>query len=225
MSVHDGHRQRLKKQYAEHGLESFTDIQILELLLFYVIPRRDTNPIAHSLLERFGSLSGVLEAPTSEIAKVEGMGESTAVFLHLVMDVSRSYMIDRAARVQILPTLESCAEYLVPQFFGRTVETVFLLCLDAKCKVLSCRQIAEGNVNTTGISVRKVVEHALMANASAVVLAHNHPGGVAIPSREDIQTTRYVASALRAVEVNLVDHVIVADDDYVSLIQSGYRFD
>lgn len=225
MSVHEGHRQRLKNQYANHGLEGFTDIQILELLLFYVIPRRDTNPVAHNLLNRFGSLSAVLDAPVSEIAKVEGMGESAAQFLHLVMDVSACYQTDRVAKVQILPTLESCAEYLVPFFFGRKVETVYLLCLDGKCKVLSCCQIAEGNVNTTGISVRKVVEQALIANASAVVLAHNHPGGVAIPSREDIQTTHYIASALRAVDISFVDHVIVAEDDYVSLIQSGYRFD
>lgn len=225
MSVHSGHRERMKERFLTEGLDQFTDIQVLELLLFYCIPRKDTNPIAHALLDYFGSLSQVLEAPVEELQKVDGIGENAAVFLKLVTQVGRFYLTDRVSRVKILPTLESCAEYLKPCFFSRNVEMVFLLCLDAKCKVLSCRKIAEGNVNSTGISVRKIVETALSVNASSVVLAHNHPGGLAIPSNEDIVTTGRVAAALRAVDVRLVDHVIVADDDYVSMVQSGYRFE
>lgn len=99
---------------------------------------------------------------------------------------------------------------------------VYLLCLDAKCKLLTCRKIAEGNVNSTSLSIRKIVETALLANASSVLLAHNHPGGMAIPSYEDIATTRNVVSALRAVDVRFVDHLIFCEDDYVSLVQSGY---
>lgn len=222
MSVHDGHRARMRARFLQEGLDQFTDIQVLELMLFYCIPRKDTNPIAHALLERFGSLSQVLEAPLEDLCDVEGITENAAVLLQLVTHVGRYYLTDRAARVKILPTLESCAAYIVPFFYGRKHETVFLLCLDAKCKVLSCRKIAEGNVNATGISIRKIVETALGANASSVVLAHNHPGGLAIPSMEDIQTTRQVFSALQAVEVHMVDHIIVADDDYVSMVQSGY---
>jgi DNA repair protein RadC len=113
----------------------------------------------------------------------------------------------------------------MPFFFGRRNETVFLLCLDAKCKVLCCREIGEGSINYAGISVRKVVETALGVSATSVVLAHNHPSGVAVPSGEDIQTTRRIAAALSAVEIHLADHIIVADNDCVSLVQSGYRFD
>ena len=105
------------------------------------------------------------------------------------------------------------------------METVFLLCLDAKCKVLCCREIGQGSVNSAGISVRKIVEVALGANATTVVLAHNHPSGLALPSAEDIQTTRRVAAALKAVEVHLADHIVVADGDYVSMVQSGYRLE
>ena len=155
---------------------------------------------------------------------MEGIGENTAVFLRLVTQVGRYYLTDRASKAKVLPTLESCAQYLQTFFFGRNVETVYLLCLDAKCKMLCCKKISEGDVNSTSLSVRKVVETALNTNASSVVLAHNHPGGMAIPSNEDIQTTRRIAAALQAVDVHFIDHILVTDDDYVSLLQSGYSF-
>lgn len=225
MSIHDGHRERMKKRFLEEGLDSFTQIQALELLLFYCIPQKDTNPLAHALLDRFGSLSQVLEAPVEELRKVPGVGAHTATFLHLITEAGRFYLVNRSSQESILPSLESCAEYMLPFFFGRKVETVFLLCLDAKCKVLCCKEIGEGSVNAAGISVRRVVETALNAGATTVVLAHNHPSGLALPSAEDIQTTRRVAMALSAVEIHLADHIVVADGDYVSMVQSGHRFD
>lgn len=225
LSIHAGHRQRLKERFLKEGLDNFTDIQVLELALFYCIPQKDTNPIAHALLDHFGSLSQVLEASPEELQKVKGIGENTATFLNLITQIGRYYLVDRVQRVEILPTIEKCGAYLVPRFFGRKVETVFLLCLDAKCKVLCCKEVGEGSVNSAGISVRRIVETALGANATSVVLAHNHPSGMALPSAEDIQTTRRVAAALAAVEVTLVDHIVVADDDFVSMVQSGYRFD
>ena len=224
-SIHTGHRQRLKERFLTEGLDHFTDIQVLELALFYCIPQKDTNPIAHELLNHFGSLSQVLEASPAELQKVKGIGENTATFLHLITQISRYYLVDRVQRVEILPTIEACGRYLVPRFFGRKVETVFLLCLDAKCKVLCCKEVGEGSVNSAGISVRRIVETALAANATSVVLAHNHPSGMALPSAEDIQTTRRVAAALNTVEILLADHIVVADDDFVSMVQSGYRFD
>ena len=225
MSIHDGHRQRLKNQFLRSGLDGFSEVQALELLLFYCIPRKDTNPIAHALLDRFGSLAQVLEAPVEELMQVENVGEQAATFLHLVTEVGRYYMVNRNSQVKILPSLEACAQYLVPHFYGRRNEAVFLLCLDAKCKVLSCREIGEGSVNSTGISVRKVMECALAVNATTVVLAHNHPSGVAIPSGDDVLTTRRIAAALAAVDIHLADHIVVADGDYVSMAQSGCRLD
>jgi len=224
-SIHKGHRERLKQRFLEEGLDNFTDIQALELLLFYSIQRKDTNPVAHALLERFGSLSRVMEAPIEELQKVPQITEHSAVLLKLVTELARYYQVDSAQRVEILTTLDECGRYLVPRFFGRIKETVFLLCLDAKCKVLCCKEIGEGSVNSASISVRKVVETALAANATTVVLAHNHPSGIAVPSNEDIQTTRRIAAALYAVEIHLADHIVVADGDYVSMVQSGYRFD
>ena len=222
--MHEGHRARVKKRFLEEGLDHFSDIQALELLLFYAIPRVDTNPIAHRLLDHFGSLSQVLEASPEELCKIPGVGENGALLLNLIPQMGRFYMTDRAKSATVLTSLEQCAEYLVPRFFGRKVETVFLLCLDAKCKVLCCKELGEGSVNSTGISIRRVVETALGVNASSVVLAHNHPSGLAVPSAEDIQTTRRIAMALQAVEISLVDHIIVADDDYVSIAMSDERF-
>lgn len=224
-SVHKGHRERLKARFLETGLDSFTDVQALELLLFYAIPQKDTNPIAHALLDRFGSLSQVLDAPLEALKKVPGISDHSASLLRLVTELARFYQVDSAQRTEVLTSLDACGRYLVPRFFGRKVETVFLLCLDAKCKVLCCREIGEGSVNAASISVRKVVEAALSANATSVVLAHNHPSGVALPSADDVQTTRRIAAALSAVEVKLIDHIVVAEGDFISMVQSGYRFD
>ena len=222
---HAGHRNRVKQEFLSRGLEGWPGHRVLELLLFYAIPRRDTNPIAHALLEHFGSLSRVLEAPIEELQKVPQITEHSAVLLKLVTELARYYQVDSAQQTEILTTLDACGKYLVPRFFGRTKETVFLLCLDAKCKVLCCKELGEGSVNSASISVRKVVETALSANATTVVLAHNHPSGIAVPSNEDIQTTRRIAAALNAVEIYLADHIVVADGDYVSMVQSGCRFD
>lgn len=224
MSIHDGHRRRLKERFRAEGLDHFEEHQVLELLLFYCIPRQDTNPIAHALLERFGSLSQVLEAPAEELEKVPGIGSNAATFLALTTAVGRYYLVNRSMQTVILSTIEQCGQYLVPFFYGRRNETVYLLCLDAKCKVLCCKEVGEGSVNSAGVPIRKIVETALGANATTVVLAHNHPSGLAIPSGDDISTTRRVAAALDVVEIGLADHIIVADDDFVSLAQSGvYR--
>ena len=222
MSIHDGHRQRMRERFLAEGLDNFSDIQVLELLLFYAVPRQDTNPIAHALLERFGTLAQVLETPVTELEKVKGVGHNAAVLLNLSTELGRRYQVSRMMQTRILASVEECGKYLVPRFFGRRNETVFILCLDAKCKVLGCVEVGEGSVNSAGVPVRRIVETALAYNATTVILAHNHPSGLALPSGEDVQTTHRVAAALNAVEISLADHIVVADDDFVSIVQSGY---
>ncbi len=221
MSIHTGHRQRLKDRFRREGLDNFDELYVLELLLYYCIPQKDTNPIAHRLLDHFGSLTGVLEASPAELEKVEGIGANAATFLTLITEVGRYYQVKRQKQGQILGTIDQCGRYLEPFFFGREVETVYLLCLDAKSKVLCCKKVGEGSVNSANVPIRRIVEIALGVNATSVVLAHNHPGGLALPSAEDIQTTHRVAAALEAVEIVLADHIIVANEDYVSLAQSN----
>ena len=225
MSIHDGHRSRMKERFLREGLDHFSDFQVLEILLFYAIPRKDTNPIAHALMEHFGSLPQVLEAPVDELCKVPGVTENAATLLSLTTAAGRMYQIRRSEQVQILDTITKCGDYLKHFFFGRRNEMVYLLCLDAKCKVLCCRKVGEGSVNSANVPARRVMEIALGANATSVVLAHNHPSGLAIPSADDIATTRALASTLSSVDIQLVDHIVVADDDYVSMVQSGCVFD
>lgn len=222
MAVHDGHRERLKERFRSEGLDGFTEVQVLELLLFYSVPRKDTNEIAHALLENFGTLAQVLDANPADLEKVPGMGSSSALFLKLLSAAGRRYQISRTESASILRTIEQCGAYLQPRFFGRKHEAVFLLCMDAKCKVLTCKQVGEGSVNSAGVPIRRIVETALSANATMVVLAHNHPSGLALPSADDIQTTKRLAVALDTVEITLIDHLVFSDDDYVSMAQSGY---
>ena len=222
MNVHDGHRERTKKRFTQHGLDNFNDIGVLELLLFYAMPRQDVNPLAHALLDSFGSLSAVFDAPLDELMRVPGVGESTAALIKLIPQTARRYLISRAGASEILNTSAKAGEYLIPYFFSERDEAVFLVCLDAKCKVLGCKLMFRGDVNTAGVNVRKIVEAALLYNATNVILAHNHTDGIALPSIEDKETTRKLAAALRAVDITLQDHIIVADDDYVSLADNGF---
>ena len=222
MSIHDGHRQRLKERFLKEGLDNFNELQVLELLLFYCIPRQDTNPVAHALLNRFGTLAQVLEAPAAELMKVPGVGEGTATFLPLLSSFCRYYLVHRTSSNVVLNTIEQCGNYLLPFFCGRRNEVVYLLCLDAKCKVLSCKEVGEGSVNSASVPIRRIVEMALADNATSVVLAHNHPSGMALPSGEDQLTTRRLALSLSTVDIELVDHLVIADDDFVSLRQSGW---
>ncbi len=221
MGIHDGHRERLKSQFAKGGLDALSDVQTLELLLFYTIPRKDVNPLAHELLSRFGSLTGVLEAPMEELSQVPGVSENTALHLHLVPQAARRYMTDSAGRVRQLNTIERVGEYLLPRFFAERDEVVYLLCLDAKCSPIGLRLISRGSVNSASVPARKVVSEALSCNATSVVLAHNHPSGVALPSAEDRAVTENIFRALDAVNILLADHLIIAGSDYVSLAADG----
>ena len=222
MGMHDGHRERMWERYFREGLDSFSDIQVLEMLLFFTLPREDTNPIAHKLLDHFGSLYQVLEAPVEELRKIKGIGEKSARLIHFTTSLGRYYMVNRAMQEKFLTTIDKCGEYLVPFFRARNNETVYLLCLDAKCKLLCCRQICEGSVNSASVSPRSVMEVVLSVNATTAILAHNHPSGIAVPSAEDVRTTYRIGNALAAVDISLADHIIVADGDFTSMVQSGY---
>jgi len=221
MDIHSGHRQRMKQRFLEHGLDNFDDHSILELLLFYALPRRDVNPIAHALLDRFGSLDAVVSAPVEALTAVEGVGENAAVLLRLVPQVSRRCMISDLSGMVILNTSEKAGAYLIPFFAHQRSEVVFAVFLDAKYKVLHCRRIVEGDVNSAELSPRRVVEAALAHNASALILAHNHTSGIALPSSDDQRTTERLRAALEAVDIQLVDHIVVAGDDFVSMADSG----
>lgn len=221
MGMHDGHRERMKQRFLEYGLDSFADHNVLELLLFFAVPRRDTNPLAHALLNRFGSLEAVLEADVAELKKVPGIGDSAAALIHLVPQISKRYFVNKGQHDQILNSTAAAGRYLVPRFFYERSEVVYVLCLDAKRKVLCCKEISRGEVNTAEVSIRKIVEVALSHNATSVILAHNHTSGVAIPSVEDEAVTKQIRTALNCVGIALTDHIVVGGEDFVSMAESG----
>ena len=220
-NFHEGHRQRLKKRFMEHGLDSFDDHHVLEILLFFSVPRRDTNQLAHQLINYFGSLENVFEAPADELSKVPGIGEASITLLKLIPEVSRRYIIDKSKRDLFLDSSKKAGDYLVPRYMYERDEVVYIICLDSKSKVLCCKELFRGIPNSTEISIRKIAELALAKNATRVILSHNHTSGIALPSIEDELTTKRVKSALNAMGIILADHIIVADDDFVSMADSG----
>ena len=220
MGVHDGHREKMRRRFLETGLDSFAEHEALELLLFYAIPRRDTNALAHQLMDHFGSLDAVLSAPVEELMRMDGIGENAAVLLKLVPRVVQKAKL-AANKETIINSTEKAGDYLLERFCGEKNEVIYQLCLDRKGKLLSCRRLNEGGADSSELNIRRLVENALLVSASAVILSHNHPSGIALPSSEDYATTERVQAALNMVGVALVDHIIVADDDFVSMADSG----
>ncbi len=221
MSLHDGHRARLKKRFLEYGAEGIDDVNLLELLLFFALPRVDTNETAHELLARFGTIDGVLEASADELRATPGVGESATVLLKLIPTLAKRYLAAKNSIGSILASTEDAGDFLLPRFLGERDETVLLVCMDTKMKVVSCRKIASGDVSVAHLSIRKVVEQALAQNAPYVILAHNHIGGFALPSVEDVNATLQLRDALSLVGVTLIDHIVVSGDDFVSMKDDG----
>ena len=199
MGIHDGHRDKMRRRFLSGGLEPFADHEALELLLYYAIPRRDTNPIAHALMERYGSLSAVLSAPPEDLEKVEGIGRSAAVLIKLVPRLYQKARLADAAQETVLNSSERAGAYLIERFSGETHEVVYLLCLDRKGKLLSCKRMGEGGIASAGLDIRKLLETALLTSASAVILSHNHPSGVALPSADDFTATERAKTALESI--------------------------
>lgn len=222
MGVHYGHRERMKQEFLQGGLAHFSEPRVLELLLFYSRLQGDVNPLAHRLLDTFGSLAGVLDAPPEALAKVPGVGENTVVLLKLLPAIAARYLASRANAEMILSDSASLHELFLPYFFGARNEMSYLACFDSKLKLLGVKKISEGSPNANEISIRKISTEALALNATVVVLAHNHPSGLATPSEEDIFTTRYIQDSLRPLGITLYDHVILADGEMVSLKDSRY---
>ena len=221
-NLHAGHREKMKKRFLKHGLDSFEPHNVLELLLFYAIPRKDTNVIAHRLIKRFGSISAVMDAPIEELQKVEGVGENAATLIKLIPQLSRLYLEGLNKSNKLLDSADKIGDYLLPKFVGMTVEGVYLLCLDNRGHLLYEGAISSGGtVNASSVTLRTIVEAAIRCQATAVVIAHNHPKGFAIQSEADLAATHEIAKHLKAIGVELKDHIIVAANDYVSLAQSG----
>lgn len=220
-NIHNGHRERMKKQFIENDLDNFLPHQVLELLLFYAIPRRDTNPMAHKLLNEFGSISSILDAPIEMLMK-EGLSESSAVLLKLIPSLSRVYLVDKHKNRDKIVLEEDIFEYMSSKFIGIAEEVVILLLMDAKGKEVYSGIVRRGSVNSVDLYMRGIMNLCLNYNANSAILAHNHPSGVAFPSKADLETTEMVSDSLKVINVKLLDHIIVADGNCVSLRKEGF---
>ena len=221
MEMHDGHRGRLRERYIDYGLDNFNDLNVLELLLFYAIPRRDTNTLAHALLEEFGSLDAVFEASPQALEAVPGIGAHAATLLRLVPEIARRCAIAKTRSIRSFSCSADAARYLLPRLGHEKTEKALLLCLNPQKQLISCVELASGVVDSVSFNVRLVVETALRVRASSVILAHNHPSGNPHPSRDDERLTRKAREALQLVDILLDDHLIIGGHSYFSFADSG----
>ena len=221
---HKNHRSRLKKRFLNSGLDNFEPHQVLEMLLFFAIPQGDTNPTAHRLIDTFGSLNQVLDADFDDLLQVPGIGEHAATLIKFMTPAFRYYSEHADLAAMPFNSPDNVGDYLLGCYSGYTEEVISLLSLDSNCRILSYDIIGKGDVRTVSISTRKLVETVLSTKASCAVLCHNHPGGNALPSSEDLAATMRVAKTLSELGITLVDHFILCEGDYISLYQTeNYR--
>jgi DNA repair protein RadC len=220
-NIHGGHRQRVKQSFLESGFNGFSDINKLEMLLFYSIPRKDTNVIAHNLINEFGSISAVFDASPEMLMKVKGVTPNTATLISMMRELFNTYENSKLDSSKIvLDNAEKISEYCVSKFIGKTDEHLYALLLDNNLSLINCALISSGTPNTSNIHIRKIVEQVVASNATSVIVCHNHPNGVAAPSSDDLYTTKQISDALKYLNVKLIDHVIVAGRDSISLAAS-----
>ena len=219
-TIHTGHRGRVKEEFLTRGIEGWPDHRVLELILFYAIPQGDVNPLAHELIDRFGSLSGALDALPEELMKVKGMGEHSAAMLKLFPAVLGRYLEGRTGPGRLIHTAAKAGHVLAPYLYGARNEMVYILCLDAKEKLLGVRKLSEGTIGSSDVTIRRAAEECLALRATFCYPAHNHVSGVALPSPEDLNTTQVIRAALEPLGVRLVDHLVFVDGDLVSIRES-----
>ena len=211
-----GHRQRLKTKFKDAGFDGFADYEILEYVLTFAIARKDTKQLAKELIKVFGSIKQVFDADTEDLKKVKGVSEHTALLISFCAGFAKFYAYMDIKEGAALASPEAVADYLISELGGEKTEKFYAVLLNSGNKVVECLEIEKGTVNKSVVFPRKVAQAALRYNASAVIIAHNHPGGTLKPSQNDIDATVSVKNALHAVDVSLLDHIIVAGKNYLS---------
>jgi len=220
-NIHAGHRERVRERFMEEGLDGFKDHEILELLLYYCVRRRDTNALAHRRLKEYGTLHDLLEAHPRDIARRCKVSLNTATLISLCVPLARRYMNGKWGERPVLNSSFKAGEYAMTLFAGRIYEAFFAICLDSQNKVNHAALVHEGTINEAPVYPRLIVETALRHKASSVILAHNHPGGSLKPSVADIEVTKKIYAALKSISINVVDHIIVAGQNYISFAEQG----
>ncbi len=222
-SLHANHRERMRERAGKFGYESFSDHEILEMFLYASQPRGDTNELAHRLIEHFGVLDAIFEADIDELVTVSGVGPAAAHQLTLCMEMIRRILRSRHTVPRTYDTVQKIAEYVWNYFFGLNHERLYLMLFDNRMALLSLDCLSDGTVNSTAVPKRELLEKVLKKHAACVVLAHNHPHGVAQCSDEDIRVTVEIAELLRSIGVSLREHLIITDTCFHSIMKNHYR--
>lgn len=218
--VHDGHRNRMREKFNKQEFSNMHPHEIMEMLLYYCVPRKDTNELAHELIDHFGSFTAVFEASVDELMKVPGITYNGATLIKMILPLSHAYH-EESAKAKSLNDPSECGKYFVEMYSGVLNERVMAIYLDNRCRVLCSEQVCEGDVSEVVVNFRKIVETAMKyPKTAAVVVAHNHPGGIPLPSKSDIDATQELVKTLSSIGVNLIDHIIVAGEEYTSMALS-----
>lgn len=220
-NIHEGHRQRVKTRYLSEGLDAFQDHEVLEFLLFFCVPMKDTNKSAHKMISEFGSLAGLFEANPKDICRRCEVSENTGILVSLIPSLARRYFKGKWGDKPVLNSSSVAGEYAVSLFAGRTYENFFVICLDSQNRVNNATLVHEGTINEAAVYPRLIVETALRHQANSIILAHNHPGGSMEPSNADIDVTKKIVNAAEAISIKVMDHIIVAGDKYYSFAEKG----
>ncbi|NLB78568.1 MAG: DNA repair protein RadC [Clostridiaceae bacterium] len=221
LNVHEGHRSRIKERYKDEGLDNFSDHEVIELLLFYSIPQRDTNTLAHRMIKEFGTLHDLLEADPRDIERRCKVSLNTAILVSMVAPLSRRYLKQKWGNRPIINSSTTAGNYTLSLFAGRIYECFFVICLDSQNHVNHSALVHEGTINEAPVYPRIIVETVLRHKANSIILAHNHPGGSLKASGADIDVTRKICQAMKTISINVVDHIIVAGDRYFSFAEQG----
>lgn len=220
-NVHEGHRERVRTRFRETGFKGFQPHQIIELLLFYTCPRKDTNELAHALIDKFGSVAGVMDASYEALESVKGISENTASLFKIIAGFLPIYYNSRSDGL-VYDNTEKLKELFKPYFVGLNHEEFRLACFDNNLRLISNVSISAGGPSSAPIEIRNIAKELLRTDSSHAVIAHNHPKGVPSPSNNDVAATRLIKDFLKSIGVELLDHIIVGEKSVVSMKDMAY---
>ncbi len=222
VQINYGHRKRIRAKVKKHGIGVLADHELIEFLLFNLYPRRNTNDIAHNLLNKFGSLKNILKADSNELCSVPLVGESCAMFFDAACELYRRALTEKEDK-ESFDTVQKVGEYFTHLFFGEGKEKVFVMLLDNSMCLISCKMIFEGTINSASFDFKKIYQFAFENNAANVIIAHNHPSGTVIPSEDDIRTTAMILEGLGCLGINLTEHFVISEDRYMPIMRNSHN--
>ncbi len=223
-SIHKGHRKRMRERFFKYGFNDFSDHEILEMLLFYAYPRRNTNPLAHTILDEYKTLANVFDADIHDLAKIPGVGENIAAFLSMIPALVRLYEKSRFNKKAYLYDTERIGQYAVTLLKSETNEAFAMICLDSNRCVHWSGIIETGDIDRIEAYPRRVIKEVLKHRAKTVIFVHNHPHGTLLPSVSDKETTRQLTDLLKRIDVTVLDHIIVSENRFYSMAEMGFTF-